>query len=66
MSRMHVLCDEESLMTITMSYEELLQDPRHPIPSTTLLDDFLGESVDALYIDFPIAYDVMSSHQKLD
>ena len=66
MSRMHVLCDNESLMTNDIFYGDLLQSPCHPTPSATYLDNFLGENTDTLNIDFPIAYDVISSHQKQD
>ena len=65
MSRMHTLCDNESLMTNDMFYEDLLQEtPYNHILSATFLD-FLGENMDALDTDFPLVYDVISSHQKL-
>ena len=66
MSRMHVLCDDESLMTNDVFYEELLRDTCHPIPPTTFLDNFLAENVDASDIAFHIAYDGTPSRQKLD
>ena len=67
MSIIYALCDNESLMTNDMFYEDLLQEtPCNPIPSATFLDNFLGENMDTLDIDFPLAYDVISSHQKPD
>ena len=66
MSRMHVLCNNESLMTNNMFYSDLLNSPRHPISLATYLDNFLGENTDTLNIDYLIAYDVISSYQKQD
>ena len=66
MSRMHVLCNNESLMTNNMFYSDLLNSPRHPISLATYLDNFLGENTDTLNINCPIAYNVISFHQKQD
>ena len=64
MSQIHVLCNNESLITNNIFYGNLLNSPCHPIPSATYLDHFLGENTDALNIDCPIAYDIILSYKN--